>query len=91
VSPTDAGVERVARQAFTALDCAGLLSVSCIVDADVVIDEVRIFPGFSSTSEYPLLWAAAGLDYPDLLDTLIQTALRRAPGSPYGDELGLLA
>jgi len=34
-------------------------------------------PGFTPISMYPKLWAAAGLNYPDLIDRLIQIALAR--------------
>jgi D-alanine-D-alanine ligase len=29
---------------------------------------------------FPLMWKATGIDYPALVDRLIQTALRRPPG-----------
>ena len=35
-------------------------------------------PGFTPMSMFPLMWAATGLDYPALVDRLVQTALRRA-------------
>lgn len=34
-------------------------------------------PGFTKISMYPKLWDAAGLPYPQLLDTLIELALER--------------
>jgi D-alanine-D-alanine ligase len=34
-------------------------------------------PGFTPISVFPRAWAASGLDYPALLDRLIQTALTR--------------
>jgi D-alanine-D-alanine ligase len=34
-------------------------------------------PGFTSISMYPRMWAASGVDYPTLVDTLVQAALRR--------------
>lgn len=89
---TRARLDQIARQAFTALDCTGLLRVSCFVDpGGVVVDQVNTFPGLSSGAPYARMWQAAGLDYPELLDTLIRTALRRTPDWPHGYELGLLA
>ncbi len=35
-------------------------------------------PGFTPISMFPRMWAASGVDYPTLVDRLIQTALRRA-------------
>jgi D-alanine-D-alanine ligase len=37
-------------------------------------------PGFTPSSMFPLLWKASGLDYPQLVDRLIRTALQRPPG-----------
>ena len=34
-------------------------------------------PGFTTISMYSKLWAATGLDYPQLLDRLIALALER--------------
>lgn len=67
-------------RAFAALECSGLLRVDFFVDDEgaATINEVNTFPGFTSSSQYPRMWQAVGLDYADLLDTLIETALRRA-------------
>jgi D-alanine-D-alanine ligase len=77
---THTRLEDLARRAFDALDCSGLLRVDCFVDAEgiTLVNEVNTFPGFTATSQYPRMWYAAGLQYPQLLDTLIKTALSRA-------------
>lgn len=64
---------------FRALDCSGLLRVDFFVRADgrTVLNEVNTFPGFSSASQYPRMWQAAGLGYRDLLDVLVDTARAR--------------
>ena len=73
-----ARVREVACQAFTALDCAGLARVDFfVVDDDVVVNEVNTMPGFTPISMFPRMWAASGVDYPTLVDRLIQAALRR--------------
>ena len=65
---------------FKALDCSGLLRVDFFVrpDGSRVFNEVNTFPGFTAISQYPRMWAAAGLPYTELLDVLIDTALWRA-------------
>jgi D-alanine-D-alanine ligase len=75
-------VRDLARRAFTALDCAGLARVDFFVDdtGTVVINEVNTMPGFTPISMFPRVWAASGLDYPALLDRLVQTALHRGTG-----------
>jgi D-alanine-D-alanine ligase len=75
-------LQDLARRAFTALDCSGLARVDFFVGADgtLTLNEVNTMPGFTATSMFPLMWAATGLDYPSLVDRLVQTALRRGTG-----------
>ena len=62
---------------FKALNCKSLTRVDFFVTEEgPVFNEVNTMPGFTSISMYPQVWAASGVDYPQLLDTLIQTALR---------------
>jgi len=44
------------------------------------VNEVNTMPGFTPTSVFPRVWAASGLSYADLVDRLVQIALRRRPG-----------
>jgi D-alanine-D-alanine ligase len=69
-------------RAFEALSCEGLARVDFFVghDGRVVVNEVNTMPGFTPVSMSPLMWKATGLDYPALVDRLVQTALRRPPG-----------
>ena len=48
-----------------------------IADGDVIVNEVNTMPGFTPISMFPRMWAASGVDYPTLVDRLIQAALRR--------------
>ena len=78
----EAQIRRLAAMAFEALSCEGLARVDFFVTAAqrVLVNEVNTMPGFTPTSVFPRVWAASGLDYPALLDRLIQTALRRPAG-----------
>ena len=73
-------VRDLACRAFVALDCAGLARVDFFVrsDGNVVVNEVNTMPGFTPISMFPRMWAATGVDYPQLVDRLITAALRRA-------------
>jgi D-alanine-D-alanine ligase len=73
-------VRDLACRAFVALDCAGLARVDFFVrtDGNVVVNEVNTMPGFTAISMFPRMWAATGVSYPQLVDRLIATALRRA-------------
>lgn len=73
-----AHLRALAVDAFRALDAAGLSRVDFFVTPDgPVVNEVNTMPGFTPISMYPQMWAATGVDYPFLLDTLLQTALAR--------------
>lgn len=62
---------------FRELGCAGLLRVDFFLrpDGTRIVNEVNTFPGFTSVSQYPRMWQAAGLDYGGLLDILVDTAI----------------
>jgi len=75
-------VQDMACRAFTALDCAGLARVDFFLTAagEPVLNEVNTMPGFTPISMFPRMWAASGLDYPALVDRLVQSALHRGTG-----------
>lgn len=73
-------VQRLAVQAFQAVDCAGLARVDFLMDprsGKMFVNEINTMPGFTSISMYPKLWAASGIEYPELIDRLIQLGLQR--------------
>jgi len=71
-----------ARTAFEALGCEGLARVDFFVgdDGALTVNEVNTMPGFTPSSMFPRMWAASGVDYPALVDRLLQSALRRGTG-----------
>jgi D-alanine--D-alanine ligase len=75
-------VRRLAVQAFDALGCEGLARVDFFYTpaGKIVLNEINTMPGFTPASAFPKMWAATGLDYPALVDRLIQIALRRSTG-----------
>ncbi|SDC63336.1 D-alanine--D-alanine ligase family protein [Actinokineospora iranica] len=72
----------MAADAFRALDCQGLARVDFFVGEDgaLTVNEVNTMPGFTPTSAYPKMWEVSGVDYPNLLGVLIDTALARGTG-----------
>src|SRR5699024_450335 len=86
--PADISAEltETARQmaitAFTALGCESLARVDFFLrpDGSLMVNEVNTMPGFTPTSMFPLVWKASGVDYPALVDRLVQTALARPTG-----------
>jgi D-alanine-D-alanine ligase len=74
-------VQKLAIRAFNAIDCQGLARVDFfLTDDGPVVNEINTMPGFTTTSMYPRMWAAAGMDYPTLLATMVETALKRGTG-----------
>ncbi len=77
---TTAGIQRIARTAYEAIDAAGMARVDFFLEratGRLLINEINTIPGFTPTSVYSRLWAASGLPYEELLDRLIQLALDR--------------
>ncbi|MCP2321550.1 D-alanine-D-alanine ligase [Hamadaea flava] len=74
---TTALLQDQAIRAFRALDCRGLLRVDFFLPptGEPVVNEVNTFPGFTAASQFPQIWATAGIPFPNLLDILIATAL----------------
>jgi D-alanine-D-alanine ligase len=73
-------IQRLAVQAFRAVDGAGLSRVDFLIDGqtgETFVNEVNTMPGFTTISMYPKMWDASGLPYPALLDRLITLALER--------------
>jgi D-alanine-D-alanine ligase len=73
-------VQQLAIKAFQAVDCSGLARVDFLMDprtGKMYVNEINTMPGFTSISMYPKLWAASGVQYPALIDRLIQLALER--------------
>jgi D-alanine-D-alanine ligase len=67
-----------ALQIYYALDCDGLSRIDLMwADDKAYWLEVNPIPGFTSASLYPKSAAAHGLDYPRLLDRLIELSVTR--------------
>jgi D-alanine--D-alanine ligase len=81
-APVIEQIRGLAVKAFDALGCEGLARVDFFYGADgaLLLNEINTMPGFTPASAFPKMWAATGLDYPALVDRLIQTALRRSTG-----------
>lgn len=72
-------LRKYAVEAFRTLDGSGLSRCDFFVTAnnEIYLNEVNTLPGFTQFSMYPLLWAETGLQYSDLVEELIQLALKR--------------
>ncbi|MEU9253260.1 D-alanine--D-alanine ligase family protein [Streptomyces sp. NPDC048270] len=77
-----AEVQRLAIEAFEAASCEGLVRADFFLteDGTFVINEINTMPGFTPISMYPRMWQESGIEYRELVDLLIQAALRRSTG-----------
>ena len=77
-----AEVQRLAVAAFDAASCEGLVRADFFLldNGEFVINEINTMPGFTPISMYPRMWQESGVSYPELVDRLIQAALRRSTG-----------
>ena len=75
-------VQRLACAAFDAISCEGLARVDFFYTAagQILVNEINTMPGMTPASGFPMMWAASGLALPQLVDRIIQTALRKRPG-----------
>lgn len=69
-------VRALAVEAFLRSGCRGLARVDFFVDGDqVLVNELNTMPGFTQTSVFGKLFAAAGVRYEELLERLLGYAL----------------
>jgi len=77
-------IRRLACAAFDAISCEGLARVDFFYTpaGRVLVNEINTMPGMTPASGFPKMWEATGLPLPQLMDRIIQTALRRRPRLP---------
>ena len=72
-------IRRIARDAFTAIGCAGMARVDCFLgdDGAIWLNEINTIPGFTSTSMFPRAWLADGMSFASLVTHLVDLAIAR--------------
>jgi D-alanine-D-alanine ligase len=71
-------IQRMATQAFQAVDGAGLARVDFFLRRDtgeLLINELNTMPGLTDVSGFPKMWAASGVSFQQAIDRLVQLAL----------------
>ena len=72
-------IQEFALKAFKAIDGKGLARIDIFVEKEtdkIYINEINTMPGFTNISMYPKLFEAVGIKYSELLDKLIENALK---------------
>jgi D-alanine-D-alanine ligase len=73
-------IQKLALQAFEAIDGAGLARVDFFLRRqrnELLINELNTMPGLTEVSGYPKMWAASGVPFAELLSRLIELAFDR--------------
>ncbi|BDQ54349.1 vancomycin D-type resistance protein VanD [Enterococcus faecalis] len=72
-------IQETAKKVYQTLGCKGLARIDMFLreDGQIVLNEVNTMPGFTSYSRYPRMMTAAGFTLSELIDRLIELALRR--------------
>jgi D-alanine-D-alanine ligase len=75
-------IRRLAAAAFDAVSCEGLARVDFFytTDGQILVNEINTMPGLSPASYFQKMWEVSGLPFPQLIDRLLQTALKKRPG-----------
>ncbi|MDR2799545.1 MAG: D-alanine--D-alanine ligase [Bifidobacteriaceae bacterium] len=69
-------IQNTAATAFAALECQSLARVDMFLTDEnmVLVNEINTIPGFTPISQFPKMWDVSGLDLPNLLKALVDTA-----------------
>lgn len=76
-----AALTRDAHIIYDALGCEGVARIDFfLTDGDPILNEINTMPGMTAFSQVPRMFAAAGIDYPELVSRLVRAA--RVPATP---------
>lgn len=73
-------IRKTAMAAYKTLDATGLARVDFFIDKDtnaVYLNEINTMPGFTPISMFPKMCDAAGLDFTNLINLLVEQALEK--------------
>ncbi len=73
-------IQEMAKKALIAIDGSGLSRVDFFYvenTGEIFINEINTLPGFTVFSMYPQLWESTGIPYGNLVDKIIQLALKK--------------
>ncbi len=73
-------IREMAKTAYKAIDCKGFARIDFFMDRNtekIYLNEINTIPGFTRFSMMPLLWAEAGVPYPELIDRIVRFGYER--------------
>jgi D-alanine-D-alanine ligase len=69
-------IRRVALKVFKVLECEMMGRIDFFYDGELYVSEVNTIPGFTPISLYPKLLELTGIGYNELIDQLLEMAIR---------------
>lgn len=73
-------IQQMAIQAFKAIDGSGLARIDFFLRNDtgaLLVNEINTLPGLTDASGFPKMWAGSGLEFSQVIDSLITLAMER--------------
>ena len=73
-------IRNLAAKAYKSLDCAGFARVDFFMEKTtgrIYINEINTIPGFTRHSMITMLWNAAGVDFPTLIEKIVELGYER--------------
>ncbi len=72
-------IQALASRIYEIIGCQGLARIDFFLSDDnkLYLNEINTMPGFTNISMYPKLWREQGMQYPQLIEFLLNDALER--------------
>ena len=83
---SESRLQEAAKTIYRALGCSGYARIDMFLskEGEPVFLECNTIPGFTAFSQFPRMMGAAGVDYPQLVDMLLEFGLQVDKGKWYG-------
>ncbi len=75
-----AEMQRLAVGCYKAIACEGMGRVDFLMDratGQIFVNEINTIPGFTSISMFPKMWEYSGIEFPRLVEQLLELAMER--------------
>jgi len=79
-------LQDTAKTIYSVLGCRGYARIDIFVskDGEIIFNEANTIPGFTAHSRFPNMMKGIGIEYPELVDRLIELGLQVDKGHWYG-------
>jgi D-alanine---D-serine ligase len=77
---TEKKLQDTAKKIYSVLGCRGYARIDIFLNSkgEIVFNEANTIPGFTSHSRFPNMMKGVGVDYPELIDILIELAFENS-------------